>query len=65
MKTHAAKTTSPLRACRYCGHEGRCPSEMAREGKDNCLAYACKDVAACGARIRASRGVVATSGLPF
>lgn len=40
-----------LRTCRYCGVQS--PSKvMRREGKDNCLAHACKDVAGCGERIR-------------
>ncbi len=48
------RSAASSRVCRYCGWV---TEEFTREGKDNCLAYACKDAEACGARIRESQGV--------
>ena len=56
----AAKRAADTRQCRYCGAAGLAGKgkELQREGRDNCLAYSCRDAEACGARIRQQQATV-------
>jgi hypothetical protein len=65
--TRKPRNLKTARTCRYCGHVG---PEMAREGLPQCVSWSCRDVDACGDRIRAANaaaGIVQhpADDLPF
>jgi hypothetical protein len=74
METRKTTAGGLTHQCHYCGHQGKCRgkgAELVHEGRGGGsirAVYSCRDVEACGGRLRARRPVgwkPADDGLPF